>query len=157
MIIQAVNRTGAEKVWGSFTNSAGTTATQHYPVFAMTADGNSSSVNGNDGGIGTDSYDTGPGSFLGLADADVATNAVGLYQCYGYMASANVYRIVGSVTVSPGHPLGPGAKASLGLNSNGATQGLLGPVVALSTVTATMISLGTASTNYADHVFIRAM
>lgn len=157
MILQQVNRTDAEKVWGAFTNTAGTTVTIHLPVFAMTMHGNSASVNGNDGGLGQDSYEEGPGSFLGLANANVAANTSGLYQCYGYHASCNIYQIVGSVTVVPGHPLGPGASASLGLCSNGAVQGLLGPVVALDTVTATMISLGAAGTTFTNHVFIRAM
>ena len=157
MILQEVNRADAEKVWGSFTNTAGATVTAHYAVFAMTMHGNASSVNGNDGGLGADSYEEGPGSFLGLANSDVAANTTGLYQCYGYHASANIFRVVGSVTVVPGHPLGPGDSASLGLNSNGAVQGLLGPVVALDTVTATLISLGTQTTNFCDHVLIRTM
>ena len=40
-------------------------------------------------------------------------------------------------------------------SSTGATQGLLGPVVALDTVTATLHSLG--SINYVDHVFLRSV
>jgi hypothetical protein len=155
MIMQTVNRSDAEKVWVNVTNVDGQTITTHYPVFLFTTAKNSTSVGSNEVGQAANAYVTGPGSFVGLANEDIANNDVGEVQIYGYHESALLYRIVGSVTVVPGHPIGPGATASVGLGSTGAVQGLLGPVVALDTVTATLHSLGTI--NYADHVFLRAL
>lgn len=156
MIMQTVNRSDAEKVWVNVTNVDGQTVTTHYPVFLMTNSKNTSSVGTNEAAQAANAATAGEGSFIGLANEDIANNDVGEVQVYGYHESALIYRIVGSVTVIPGHPLGPGnAAASVGLSSTGATQGLLGPVVALDTVTATLHSLGTI--NYANHVFLRAL
>ena len=156
MQIQQVNRSDAERVWVNITNVDGKTITTHYPVYLMTNNKNSSSVGTNEAAQESNSCLNGEGSFIGLANEDIPNNDVGEVQVYGYHESALIYRIVGSVTVIPGHPLGPGNQgASVGLSSLGATQGLLGPVVALDTVTATMHSLG--SINYVDHVFLRAV
>mgnify|MGYP003110632733 CR=1 FL=1 len=155
MILQTVNRSDAEKVWVNVTNVDGQTITTHYPVFLMASSKNIASVGTNEVASRANSCLTGEGSFVGLAFEDIPNNDVGQVQIYGYHESALIYRIVGSVEVAPGHPLGPGAAASVGLGSTGATQGLLGPVVALDTVTATMHSLGTI--NYTNHVFLRAM
>ena len=155
MILQTVNRSDAEKVWVNVTNVDGQTITTHYPVFLMTNNKNTSSVGTNEVAQRANSCLAGEGSFVGLAFEDIPDNDVGQVQIYGYHESALIYRIVGSVTVVPGHPLGPGANASVGLSSTGATQGLLGPVVALDTVAATLHSLGTI--NYANHVFLRAL
>ena len=159
MQIQEVNRSDAERVWVSATNVEGATMTAHYSAFLMTMQKNTASVGTNEvtlrGNASTD--DKSVGSFIGLANEDIPNNDVGQVQVYGYHESANILRIVGSVTVRAGDPLGPGANGSTGLSSVGATQGYLGPVVALDTVTATLHSLGTPATNYADHVFIRGM
>lgn len=159
MILQQVNRSDAEQVFGAFVNHDGITITAHYPVFFIAANKNSASVNGSDAAQAANACLTGVGSFAGLARSDVAktVGTVGLYQCYGYHASALVYAIASSVTVIPGDPMGPGlSSASVGVHSTGGKSGYMGPVIALDTVTATLSSLTTAP-KYADHVFIRAM
>tara|TARA_R110000744_G_scaffold86986_6_gene170018 strand:+ start:1862 stop:2329 length:468 start_codon:yes stop_codon:yes gene_type:complete len=155
MILQTVNRSDAEKVWVNITNVDGQTLTTHYPAHLFATDKNATSIGGNEAASRTRATLSEPGSFIGLCNEDIPNNDVGEVQIYGYHESALIWRIVGSVTVRPGAPLGPGANGSIGLNSVGAVQGKLGPVVALDTVTATLISLGTV--NYTDHVFIRAM
>jgi hypothetical protein len=155
MQIQTVNRSDAEKVWVNVTNVDGATLTMHYPAFLFTTNKNAASIGTNEAAGRTNASLDGAGSFVGLCNEDIPNNDVGEVQVYGYHESALLYRIVGSVTVIPGHALGPGANGSVGLGSTGAVQGLFGPVVALDTVTATLHSLGTI--NYADHVFLRAL
>jgi|TARA_Y100000310_G_scaffold78393_1_gene75044 hypothetical protein len=159
MWMQTVNRADTERVWVNFTNRSGETLSARYPVFKFLTAANSASVSVNDGAKASSALVTGAeaGPFLGMAYEDVADNDVGVAQVYGYFESALIWRIVGSVTVRAGGPLGPGAAASVGFNSNGATSGMMGPLIAMDTVTATLISLGTPASNWADHVFIRAM
>jgi hypothetical protein len=160
MWMQTVNRADTERVWVNFTNRSGETLSARYPVFKITAAANTASVSTNDAAKASVAGVTkgSEGSFIGMAYEDVASNDVGVAQVYGYFESALIWRIVGSVTVLPGGPLGPGnAAASVGFNSIGAVSGMMGPLIAMDTVTATLISLGTPASNWADHVFIRAM
>jgi len=158
--IQTVNRTDTERTWRTHTNGDAATITSHFAAFKFISSQNTASVSTNEVGnaaqaAGIDTDDV--GSFVGLADGNILTGEVGNVQTYGYHESVNVMRIVGSVTVRPGHPMGPGTpSASIGLSSVGFLIGWYGPVVALDTVTATHHSLGTQTTNFADHVFIRA-
>jgi hypothetical protein len=158
MWMQVVNKDEMDRVWLNMTNTDGQTISAHYPVFKYVTSAIVASVNVNECGQAPRAAEanTGEGSFIGLAYEDIPNGSSGIVQVYGYHESALIYRIVGSVTVIPGGPLGPGnAAASVGLSSTGAVQGLLGPVVALDTVTATLHSLGTV--NYTNHVFIRAL
>ena len=158
MWMQVVNKDEMDRVWLNMTNTDGQTISTHYPVFKYTMAANAASVIVNACGQAprATEADGGEGSFIGLAYEDIPNGSSGIVQVYGYHESALIFRIVGSVTVIPGGPLGPGAAdASVGLNSTGAVQGMLGPVVALDTVTATLSSLGTV--NYTDHVLIRAL
>lgn len=163
MWIQTLNKSDPERVFINVTNGEALTITTHWPAFKFVSAANTASVSTNEAGVGCGTGTaveaaTGVGSFLGLAYEDIPPGAYGVVQCYGYHESFLVMRIVGSVTVIPGNPVGPGSgAASVGLSSTGATQGLLGPVVALDTVTATLHSLGTVGANYANHCFIRAM
>ena len=164
MWMQQVNKDETERVWINVTNSDGQTITTHYPVFKILALENTASVSTNEyasraavaGNINAD----GVGNFVGLSYEDIPNNGFGVVQVHGYHESALVMRIVGSVTVSPGHAMGPGdatAANSIGVSSTGTITHPYGPIVALDTVTATMHSLGTIGANYANHVFIRAM
>ena len=163
MWMQTINKNDTERVWINVTNSEAMTITAHWPTFLFLSCANASSTGTNEAGIGCGTgvaveAATGIGSFIGLAYEDIPPNKVEIVQCYGYHESALIMRIVGSVTVIPGNAMGPGSgAASVGLSSTGALQGLLGPVVALDTVTATLHSLGTVGANYADHVFLRCM
>ena len=164
MQIQQINRTDPEKAWIVGTNSDGQTITQHHPVFKFLSSRNAASVSTNEYGArhtrvgGLLAND---GCLVGLADEDMAAGSTGLIKVYGYHESCLVMRIVGSVTVRPGHAIGPGsmdqATDSAGLSSTGVLMGFLGPVIALDTITATLHSLGTVGANYANHVFIRCV
>lgn len=160
MMMQSVNRSDVEVVYVNITNSDGQTLTAHHPVFKFLANRNTASVSTNEGGraTNTNAVASTPGSFIGLADQDIADGQVGRVQVFGYHASALVFRIVGSVTTIPGHAMGPGDCANTnGIASNGFIQGVYGPVVALDTVTATMHSLGTSGAVFCNHVYLRAM
>ena len=163
MQIAQINRTDPEAAWIVATNSDGQTIAKNHPVFKILALENTASVSTNEyasrasvaGNINAD----GVGNFVGLADEDIANGDTGLVKVYGYHESCLIMRIVGSVTVVPGHSMGPGdarAANSLGVSSTGTMFFPFGPIVALDTVTATMHSLGTVGANYCNHVLIRA-
>lgn len=161
MQLQTVNRSTADRVWVNFTNGSAATITAHYTLFWIAASKKTASVNGNDAALAADAVTEtagGQGLFVGLADADTLNGAVGRAQVYGYHESVQIFRIVGSVTVACGDPMGPGdMSASVGVSSVGAIQGVYGPMVAMDTVTATMHSLGTVETNFANSIFLRCM
>ncbi len=145
MIIQQLNRTDAEKVWGAFTNGAGATITKGYGVhMAMLP----ASIDGN---LATLSDAANQRTFMGVADDDVADNAVGLYQCYGYAASVFFFADATSVSLVAGHAAGPGVASSLGVAGKGVSFAI-GPVVILESVGAVIRSAG----GYVQG-FVRAM
>lgn len=160
-MLQTVNRTDNDRLWLNVTNGGAATITSHHAVFKFVSAQNAASVSTNEAAIASIAsgiIDDDVGSFMGLADGDITSAAVGLVQAFGYHESVCVMRIVGSVTVRPGMPIGPGVpSASVGLSSAGYLIGWYGPVVALDTITSTHHSLGTEESNFADHVFIRAM
>jgi len=165
MFMQTVNKSDTERVWVNVTNGDAATITTHWAMHKFGMDANIASVSTNEGGLAAVStggtaaeQDGGEGGFIGLAYEDIPAGAVGVVQAYGYHESFLVMRIVGSVTVIPGGPVGPGSNAaSTGMSSTGAIMGAMGPVVALDTITATLHSLGTTATNFANHCFIRAL
>jgi len=164
MQIQEVTGTDPDRIYQSITNTDASTITAHWPVFRWaTAATAAASVLANEGGARGNTIGENAGSeglFLGLAAEDIASGAKGRVQVFGYHESALIMRIVGSVTCIPGAPMGPGSNGaanSMGVTSTGALCGMMGPVVALDTVTATLHSLGTVGANFADYVFIRAL
>jgi hypothetical protein len=135
MQLQTVNRTDAEKIFGNFTNAHGATMTTGYPVcFTTTA----ASVDGNLAVLpATNNLRT----FAGVTDSDVADNATGRYQSYGYNGSVFFFAEATSVSVTtPDHAAGPAA-ASLGVGYTGTTV-LFGPVIVLESVGAVVRSAG---------------
>lgn len=80
MIFQRINRTDAEKVFAIFQNVAGATITANYP-----ACWSSSSP---DGVRVTKPSTALLSTFVGIANQDIADSAYGLFQLYGYRASA---------------------------------------------------------------------
>ena len=164
MWMQTVNKDDVEKVWLNFTNSEGATISAHYPVakFLYTA-AKSLSVRANEVACTPTVYGyagAGPGSFVGLSIEDVPDNDTGIAQAYGYHESVLLYTTDGDTTIRPGFPLGLHPTCvSLGMNSAGTAVGQAGPVVALNTIGASLLSITAAggATAFADDVFLRAL
>ena len=136
MILQLVNRSDAEKVYGAFTNAQGATITTGYAVAFTTTVG---SVDGNlavlpaAGNVNT---------FAGISTSDVANNAVGLYQAYGYNGSIFYFAEATSVSLAVGGlAAGPGVAGSLGVAVTGFSFAL-GPVIIMHSVGAVIRSAG---------------
>ena len=165
MFMTTVNKDETERVWINITNRDGQTISAHFPVFKLTGLGGvAASIPVNEGGSreaivsGVEVHAA--GGFIGLAFEDIANNGRGVVQAYGYHESCLIMRVPTSVTVVPGHPIGPGNMTvanSLGLSSTGIIDFPYGPIVALDTVTATMHSLGTVGANFCNHVLIKCM
>ena len=160
MFSQTVNKSDAERIFINITNGAAETITAHCGVFKLTSTANAASVSTNEYGPidGTGvAAATCEATLVGLAYEDVAPGLGGICQIYGYHESVNVMRIVGSVTVTPGHVIGPGVgAASIGMSSTGLVDAY-GPIVALAGIGALAHSLGTVTTNFANHVLIRCV
>lgn len=89
MLFQRINRTNAETIFIICQNVSGSTITAGYSaVFDVGA-----SV---DGVRVTQASSTDLQAFAGVADADIANNAYGLLQVYGYRASTYISSSAGS-------------------------------------------------------------
>jgi len=89
MLFQRINRNDAEKVFLEVQNVSGSTATAGY---ALVLD-----VGANVDGVRvTQASATDVQAFVGVANADIANNAYGLVQCYGYRSSVRIYSSAGS-------------------------------------------------------------
>ena len=145
MNLQAVNRDSAEKMYGNFTNAQGATFTTGYAVcFTTTAASNTTNkaVLPATSNIRT---------FAGVSLSDVANNAVGRYQSYGYNGSVFYFAEATSVSVTTAdHAAGPAA-SSLGVGYTGLTY-VFGPVIIMQSLGAIVRSAG----GYIQG-FIRAM
>jgi hypothetical protein len=145
MNIQQLNSTDAEKIFASFTNNQGATITTGYAV-AFTNDTAS-----NDGNKAVIVQAVSSRTFAGICESDVANNAVGRYQCYGYHGSIYFFAQATSVSLTADHACGPGTTNSLGVAPTGVTHGI-GPVVLMQSVGAVVRSAG----GYVEG-FIRAL
>lgn len=87
--VQRINRSDAEKVLMVCQNVCGSTVTAGYAVVFDTG----ASV---DGVRVTKASSTDLQAFAGIADADIANNAYGLIQVYGYRSSVYIYSSTGS-------------------------------------------------------------
>lgn len=146
MQFQRVNRTNAEQAFGVCVNEGAAVMSGNYPVFFIAANESSNDGYKVQGNLTADLQ-----LFAGIADADIALGAVGLFQCYGYRASVRLYSLATSTTIAAGAALGPGATASNGVQSLGLTLSY-GPLVVLQAVGATVNSPG----GYAK-AFIRSL
>ena len=142
MIFQRINRTDPEKVFGIFRNVAGATITANYPATWTSSSPDGIRV-------------TKPGSALlsslvGVANADIADSAYGLFQLYGYRASAFITNDT-SVAIVAGDILIP-VNAQWYLARSAAADGKTGFITAAAAV-------ATATTPAAANVgvFIRSM
>ena len=89
MIFKRVGRTSAEKIFMVVQNVSGSTITAGYScVFDVGANV--------DGVRVTQASTTDVQAYAGVADADIANNAYGLVQVYGYNASIYIYSSTGS-------------------------------------------------------------
>uniref|UniRef100_A0A6M3L0S5 Uncharacterized protein n=1 Tax=viral metagenome TaxID=1070528 RepID=A0A6M3L0S5_9ZZZZ len=145
MQLQTVNRDDAEATYGNFTNVQGATITTGYAVcFTTTA----ASANGNNAVLPAANNIR---TFAGISMSDVADNAVGRYQAYGYNGSVFYFAEATSVSVTAGgHAAGPNA-SSLGVGYTGLSTAF-GPVIILASLGAIVRSAGGYITG-----FIRAM
>lgn len=97
MLFKRISRTDAEKIYIVVKNVSGSTITAGYAcVFDI-----GSSV---DGVRVTQATTEDIGAFAGLADADIADDAYGLIQVYGYRASGRIW--YSSTARTAGNPLG---------------------------------------------------
>ena len=137
MNLQTLNATDAEKIFGNFTNAAGATITTGMAV-ALTV--TLASMDGNKATLPAAALNN--RIFLGVAASDVADNAVGLYQCYGYCGSIFYMAEATSVSViTANHAAGPGVADSLGVGYLGITY-VLGPVIIMESLSGLVRSAG---------------
>lgn len=88
MLFQRINRSDAEKIFIICQNVSGSTMTAGYACVFDTG----ASV---DGVRVTKASSTDLQAFAGVADADIASNAFGKIQIYGYRSSAYIYSSAG--------------------------------------------------------------
>jgi len=120
MIFQRINRTDAEKVFAIFQNVAGATITANYPACWTTSSPD---------GVKVTKPATAILSLLvGVANADIADSAYGLFQMYGYRDSGFVTNDT-SVAIAAGDILKP-VNAQFYLTRSGAGDGTAGVVFA---------------------------
>jgi hypothetical protein len=136
MILQTVNRTDAEAIFGSFTNVQGATLTTGYAVAFTTL------VASLDGNAAVSPAAGSANTFAGVTVADVANTAVGRYQAYGYCGSVFYFAEATSVSLAVGGlAAGPGVAGSLGVGVTGLSFAL-GPVIIVASVGAVVRSAG---------------
>lgn len=95
MLFQRINRSDAEKIFIICQNVSGSTMTAGYSCVFDTG----ASV---DGVRVTKASATDLAAFAGVADADIANNAYGKIQIYGYRASAYLYSSAGDSVTGDG-------------------------------------------------------
>ena len=159
MWMQTVNRADVEKVWVNFTNSDGATVTIHHPVVKFHGSGTAASIVTNEAATRPAIYNGGElggggGCTIGIAYEDVANNAIGICQVYGYHESAVLAKTGAATTIRAGYGMG-GNDTTLGFNSIGGGPNC--PVIAMQTISNRMISAAVAGIQYTDHVFVRAL
>jgi len=138
MFTQTVNKSDPEVMYGNFTNGEGATITLGHAV-ALTVTVASAASWGN---LGVSPASTNTRLFLGVADEDVADNAVGRYIAYGYCASIFYFGEATSVSVTAAnHAAGPGVATSLGVGYTGLTV-LFGPIILMESLSGLVRSAG---------------
>ena len=164
MFMQTVNRTDVEKVWVNFTNSDGATVTIHHPVVKFHGSGTAASIVTNEAATNPAIFNggekgNGGGCTIGIAYEDVVNGAIGLCQVYGYHESALIAKIgAGALTIRAGYGMAAN-DTTVGFNTF-AADGTANAVYAMVTVSNRIISGAVASglsTEYQDHVFVRAL
>lgn len=133
MEFQRVNRTDAEKAFGSCENRNGATISGNSPVCFTTTSGS------NAGYEVVIPAAANLNTFFGVADADITDANAGVAQTYGYRDSVRIYAHGTSVTTAAGVAMGPGT--SDGVSSTGLFDNF-GPVISMESVDAIVNSPG---------------
>lgn len=145
MLFKRISRTSAETVFVVVKNVSGGTLTANYSC--------AWDVSAADGVRVTKPAILTQVCFAGVADADIANNAYGLIQVYGYRS--NAYVQYSSVSIVAGDTLGTGIAADWGLER--LADGATGDAAAFAFAAAAVAS-STAVAHYTNTaVFLRAM
>lgn len=157
MQLQTISRSDAEKVFVNVTNIGGATLANNGCAYAFSKAYLIASVGSNNNVSGAKANALSHIGFVGLADEDIANNAVGRVQVYGYKASAQVAGEGAHAALPVGTGVGPNAHtASTGIFDTGITQGPEAPMVLLDDL-AVATAQKTDGTGYANHVYLRCL
>ena len=107
MQIQKVNRTSPEQFTMPVTNVDARSLTTGWPVALRL--GTTASMNFNNAVLALSGTAADLPGFMGVADMDIATNAVGRIVVWGYARSVYLSSVATSITITAGDPLVPGA------------------------------------------------
>lgn len=114
-------RTSPEQVWTAVTNVDARSLTQGYPVALRL--GTNASLDFNSAVLALSGTAGDLPGFLGVADQDIATNAVGRVVIYGYAKSVFLSNVGSSITANNGDPMVPGAMGFFSLAPTYAASG----------------------------------
>lgn len=116
-----VNRTSPEQGIMPVTNVDARSLTQGWPVaFRL---GTAASLNFNNAVLALSGTAADLPGFMGVADQDIATNAVGRIIAWGYAKSVYLSVVSTSITINNGDPLVPGAAGFFSLAPTYAASG----------------------------------
>ena len=121
MQFQRILRTDPEQISTVVTNVDARSLTTGWPVALRL--GTAASLNFNNAVLALSGTAADLPGFLGVADADVATNAVGRVILWGYAKSVYLSALNTSITVTIGDPLVPGAAGFFSLAPTYAASG----------------------------------
>lgn len=121
MQMQRINRDSPENVYTVVTNVDARSLTQGWPVALRL--GTAASLNFNAAVLALSGTAADLPGFLGVADQDIATNAVGRVVLWGYAKSVFLSNVGSSLTVNNGDPLVPGAAGFFSLAPTYAASG----------------------------------
>ena len=144
MQFMKINRTSPEQVFVAVTNVDARSLTQGWPV-AMRL-GTNASMNFNNAVLALSGTAADLPGFLGVADQDIATNAVGRVIVWGYAKSVYLSSVASSITITNADPLVPGAAGFFSLAPTYIASGLK-YVIASNMPTGTLASSLSAAVN----------
>jgi len=121
MQIQRINRNSPETIYTVVTNVDARSLTTGWPVAYRL--GTNASLNFNSAVLALSGTAADLPGFIGVADQDIATNAVGRVVMWGYAASVYLSNVGTSLTINNGDPLVPGASAFFSLAPTYAASG----------------------------------
>lgn len=144
MQFMKINRTSPEQVFVAVTNVDARSLTQGWPV-AMRL-GTNASMNFNNAVLALSGTAGDLPGFLGVADQDIATNAVGRVIVWGYAKSVYLSSVASSITITNADPLVPGAAGFFSLSPTYVASGFK-YVIASNMPTGTLASSLSAAVN----------
>mgnify|MGYP001591337284 CR=1 FL=1 len=121
MQILKLTRTGPEQIVMPVTNVDARSLTQGWPVALRL--GTNASMNFNNAVLALSGTAADLPGFLGVADQDIATNAVGRVILWGYAKSVYISQTGTSITINNADPLVPGAAGFFSLAPTYAASG----------------------------------